>query len=543
MRPDLPFSPSRSTTWDAISTRRRPLSLPWSRASVAVLICATVVATAFRIRALDASGFSDDEINKVRAIEQYRAGRFRANLEHPMLMKLAMWGSVEMMGTWNRVVPRQAAMSAETAVRLPNAVAGGLTTVVLYGVADLLVGGTVAAATAIIWAFDVNAIGINRIGKEDTFLLLFFLLAVFCYERAKREGATDLVVAQRWYTLSGAAFGLMLASKYMPHLLGIYALFNVAHREHGPNKPDRVRHFAAMALTFALVNVPVLLPSTWRYLTTYVAGGTLVHHGYPYAGGLYVTDVKISLLGVPATYYLRLLATKVPLAVLAALVPGVIEMVRRRDERGFVLLRVMAVLLLVPYSLMAAKFLRYSLPMLATVDMIAAVGLVSGVGWLLRKQWLSETARVTVAGAAVSVFCANLVIAQAAAPYYSMFENAVGARARAPAFPEEMYDYGVREAVAGIAAAAVPAAVIVSDAPAVVSYYLRERARQDITARSLSGEGVDARGREAWVIVQDEHRTFENQSLVAQLRARAIPWREIRVDGRLAAQIFRMGGR
>ena len=424
--------------------------------------------------------------------------------------------------------------------------AGGLTTVVLYGVSDVLFGGTVAAATAIIWAFDVNAIGINRIGKEDTFLLLFFLLAVFCYERAKREGTTDLVRAQRWYTLSGAAFGLMLASKYMPHLLGIYAFFNVVHdREPGLNKPDRVRHFGAMALTFALINVPLLFPSTWRYLTSYVAGGTLVHHGYRYAGGLYVNNILISPLGVPATYYLRLLATKVPLVVLAALIPGVIEMVRRRDERGFVFLRVLAVLLLVPYSLMAAKFLRYSLPMLATVDMIAAVGLVSGVAWLLRKQWLSETARVTVAGAAVSLFCASLVMAQqAAAPYYSLFENAVGARTsvRPPAFPEAMYDYGIREAVAGIAAAAVPSAVIVSDAPSVVSYYLRERSRHDMTARSLSGEGVDARGREAWVIVQEEHRTFENQSLVAQLRARTIPWREIRVDGHLAAQIFRMGG-
>ena len=110
--PDLPFSPSSSTTWDAVSVRRRPLSLSWSRASVAVLVCATVIATAFRIRALDAYGFSDDEINKVRAIEQYRAGRFGANAEHPMLMKLAMWSSVEMMGAWNRMAPPHAAMSA-----------------------------------------------------------------------------------------------------------------------------------------------------------------------------------------------------------------------------------------------------------------------------------------------------------------------------------------------------------------------------------------------------------------------------------------------
>src|SRR5262249_20607179 len=248
-------------------------------------------------------------------------------------------------------------------------------------------------------------------------------------------------------------------------------------------------------------------------------------------------------LGVPATFYLRLLATKVPLVVLAALVPGAIELVRRRHERGFVLLRVLAIFVVVPYSLMAAKFLRYSLPMLATLTLIAAVGLVSGIGWLLRKGWLSPATRVAVAGVAVAVFGFGIVLAQqTAAPYYSLFQNAAGARLNldGPAFPEETYDYGVREAVDGVAAVAAPSAAIVSDAPAVVGYYLGQQPRRDIRVESLSTQGLDARGRETWVIVQDEHLTFENQRIVGQLRARERPWREIRIDGRVAAQIFRV---
>jgi len=540
--PTVSITSPRPTTW--IDAPGRTLSLPWSRARVVVLACATLLAAVVRIGALDTYGFSEDEINKVHAIEQYRAGNFGANAEHPMLMKLVMLGSVEVSEAWNRVAPGDAAMSLETAVRLPNAIAGALTTVVLFGVAELLFGGTVAAATAIIWAFDVNAIAVNRIGKEDTFLLLFFLVAVFCYERAKREGAADVAAAQRWYTLSGAAFGLMLASKYMPHYLGIYALFNlVTDSNPGDNKPDRVRHFGAMAAAFLFANVPVLFPSTWRYLASYVTGDMLVHHGYLYDGALYVTNVPISPLGVPATFYLRLLATKVPLVVLAALVPGAIELVRRRRERGFVLLRVLAVFVLVPYSLMAAKFLRYSLPMLATLDLIAAVGLVSGTGWLLRKGWLSPVTRVAAASVAVAVFGAGVVLAQqTAAPYYSLFQNAIGARVNVetPAFPEETYDFGVREAVQHIAAVAAPSAVIVSDAPAVAGHYLREQPRRDIEVESLSAHGLDAGGRETWVIVQDEHLTFENQRLVDQLRARQTPRREIRVDDRIAAQIFRV---
>src|SRR5258708_14353877 len=87
-----------------------------------------------------------------------------------------------------------------------------------------------------------------------------------------------------------------------------------------------------------------------------------VHHGTPYAGSLYVSNIPVSPLGVPGTFYLRLIATKVPLAVLGAAFAGGIELIRRRHERGFGLLRVLLVFLLVAYSLMAAQFLLYAVP-------------------------------------------------------------------------------------------------------------------------------------------------------------------------------------
>jgi hypothetical protein len=530
----IAYPSPRTATWPDVPG----LAWPRARTKFIVLAVATVLALGFRISALSTYGFSEDELNKVRAIEQYGAGHFGANAEHPMLMKLAMWGSVTLARAWNDV-------PLETAIRLPNAVAGAATTVVLFGVAELLFGGTVAAVVSLIWAFDVNAIAINRIGKEDTFLLLFFLLAVYGYERAKRQGLDDPEAAQRWYAFSGASFGLMLASKYMPHYLGIYALFNVVtDRNPGANKPNRLRHYGAMGAAFLAANAAVLMPATWRYCASYVQGDLLAHHGYLYAGAMYVTNVPISPLGVPATYYLRLLGTKVPLVVLAAAVPGVIEMVRRRDERGFVLLRVLAVFLIVPYSLMAAKFMRYALPMLAVLDLIAAVGLVAGIGWLLRKGWLSPITRVAVAALALVVFVSGLVTAErSAAPFYSQFHNAVGAvdahralRAQQSAFPESTYDYGVREAVTAIAGAAGRRSVIVTDAPAVAAYYLHDRGRQDIAVRSLSGLGIPSG--ESWVIVQDEHATFENRLLVEQLRARERPWLQIRADGALALQVF-----
>jgi hypothetical protein len=293
-------------------------------------------------------------------------------------------------------------------------------------------------------------------------------------------------------------------------------------------------------------NVLVLSPETWRYCISYVQGGMLAHHGYLYAGRLYLTNIPVSPLGVPAVYYLHLLATKVPLVVLAAAVPGLIEIVRRRHERGFVLLRVLLVFLLVPYSLMAAKFLRYALPMLATLDLLAAVGLVAGIGWLLRKGWLSPVTRVTVATLAGAISIVGLVAApQLAAPYYSLFQNGIGARRAAPAvaFPEETYDFGVREAVAAIATAAEPSAVIVTDAPAVAAHYLDGSGRSDLLVRSLSVDGIPHGSHEVWVIAQDEHMTYENQLVVEHLRQHETPWREFHAADALAAQVFRMGGR
>ncbi|MBI3262101.1 MAG: glycosyltransferase family 39 protein, partial [Acidobacteria bacterium] len=187
--------------------------------------------------------------------------------EHPMLMKLAVWGSVDASEAWNRFADRHGweRIPAETALRLPNALVGTATTVVVFLVADVLFGNLVALGASALWALDVNATAINRIGKEDTFLLFFFLLAIWLYERGKQRGGSDPRGAQRWFTGSGASFGLMLASKYMPHYLGVYALFNtITDLQPGANRPHKGRFYGAMALAFVAANVAILMPATWQ---------------------------------------------------------------------------------------------------------------------------------------------------------------------------------------------------------------------------------------------------------------------------------------
>jgi 4-amino-4-deoxy-L-arabinose transferase-like glycosyltransferase len=316
-------------------------------------------------------------------------------------------------------------------------------------------------------------------------------------------------------------------------------------RAPGENRPDKVRYYGAMVVAFVIANVAILAPATWQYGLAYYHRGTLVHHGYPFAGRVYPNTWILSQDGIPITFYLRLLATKVPLTVLAALVPGGIELLRRRRERGFLLLAMWLALFFVGYSLSAVKFMRYALPIFAAVDMLAAIGLVAGIRWLLRKQWLRPTTRIAVAATALAVCVSGAFLAvRSAAPFYSLSRNAIG-EAIAPAgvtFPEETYDYGVREAVVAIARIAAPGTAIVSDAPGVVAYYLAQTGRTDLIARSLSAAGLPGDGRPSFVIAQPEHLTFENQSLIARLRRYETPWRVFHAADAIAARVYFLPG-
>src|SRR5262249_32609109 len=156
------------------TTRTTALSLAFSdrfalsRAATTTAFIVAVMALAFglRVAGLSTSGFSEDEINKVRAIDEYRQGHLSANAEHPMLMKLAMLTSVEATSAWNRVAPTGSSIAIETAIRLPNAVAGAATAAAIFGLTQILFGMPVAIMSSLFWAVDVNAIAVNRIGKE-----------------------------------------------------------------------------------------------------------------------------------------------------------------------------------------------------------------------------------------------------------------------------------------------------------------------------------------------------------------------------------------
>jgi hypothetical protein len=515
-----------------------------TRQQVRRLSLTVVVACALALRgtALASYGFSEDEAAKIQAVEAYRYGDFTANAEHPMLMKLAMWASLDLAERWNSH-PALPPIAPEAALRLPNVIAGTATAVLVFGVVGLLFSQPAAVAAALIVALDPNVIAINRIGKEDTFLMLFFFAAVWCYEHAKDIGERDLRRAQSWYVLSGAAFGLMLASKYMPHFFGLYALFNVvAQPQPGRNKPPKRRYYGAMAAAFLAANFIILVPSTWAYGVDYLRGRGLTHHGSFYQQRLYVTNKVASLDGLPITYYVRLIATKVPLPVLAAAFAGLLPLVRCRRDRGFIWLRVLLLPLLIAYSLMAAKFQRYALPILLLVDILAAVGVTFVARWLWRQYWPQPARLAACVAVYAALFAVLLAGDRRIAPFYSIHQNAIGAMFDAPisAYPEEAYDYGVREAVRAIAEVAQPDAVLLSDATHDVAYYVAGSRRPGLRVASLAQQGLSPAG-ERWVLVQNDHVYFENAGIVRQLRRAHVPWRQFRIGSTVVLQVFHLG--
>jgi hypothetical protein len=395
---------------------------------------------------------------------------------------------------------------------------------------------------------------LNRIGKEDSLLVLLLLCGAWLYEEARTRHLARGTAPNRWYAASGAAFGLMMASKYMPYYLGLWALFGLAVAAEARRSGGRggapagtvharasVWFFLAMAGAFLAANPVILRPGTWDYLLHYLGGGTMTHHGAFFAGRLYVNMIGATPWGLPWHFYLTYLVTKTPVPVLAAIALGTAELVRRRRERGAIFARVFLVFFLLPASLMASKFARYLLPTLVVLDVVAALGLARAMTLVAPGGWRG-VGRLTAGGLATVVVGSAAFAQVSSSPYPSLYQNAVAQRVSAAVlFPnDEFYDLGMREAVGWIAERAAPGASIASDAPGVVAEYLRRAGRTDLENRSLSMGGPGRPPVESWVLAQDSHACFESQQVVSQLRRRQAPAFTVGARGTAAVEAFRL---
>ena len=516
-----------------------------SRGVVCVLAVLIIVGLGFRATHLGAIGFAEDEVNKVEAVRAYERGDITANAEHPMLMKALMFVSLKVgpvLQTGGR------AISDEALLRLPNAIFGALTVIPLFLVTAAFFDRRTGLIAAAFWAGGVNAITYNRTGKEDTLLVFFMLFAFYFYLRAKQADTRNVALTKRNYLLSGISFGLMLASKYFPHYFGLNALyhhnFRVRKREPGepPGKVPRL-FYIAIFVAFIIANPPVLLPQVWEYLNVYMGEKLLVHSGYLWAGHLYKNTVSSSpFWGTPLYFYLVFMAIKIPLLVLASFLVGFFVSIRRWRHPAYAFVLFMFLLWIVPYSLMGAKWLRYTLSLMPFVYMLAAIGVVELNRFANSRLQATKQIRAVVTALIVAIFVGLPAwIGCSAAPHYALYTNALAADKVGYFFPhDEFYDDGLREAIKFVCDAAPPGAVIAHETPGVARYYLETFRRTDLNSKAISAPDfnvTDISG-PAYFIVQQGRTYFENRDKIAFIRNTFKKVHEVSINGIPAAEVF-----
>jgi hypothetical protein len=514
----------------ALTQARRVNHSPAQTRQLIMLAITLLIGLWARTYRLDAAGLAEDEANKIFALRCYSQGDLTVNGEHPMLMKLMCFASVRAADKWNSVVGTQSRLmvSEEAALRLPNALFGALTVIPLFVLANVLFGDKIALISAVFWALGLDAIWFNRIAKEDT-LLVFFMFAGFClYALAKQRAVSDERGAERLYLLAGAAFGLMIASKYFPHYLGLnslyYTLIGYDSRNNRPvGRRGWAYFFGAIILAFVAFNPGIFVPQTWRYLWRYLNEELLTHHGYLVAGKLFINDMAETPGGNPWYFYLLFVAVKMPLPIVIAFLAGLVEVFRHRghypSSRGYLFLRLMLVFWLFPMSIAGTKFLRYSLSLMPVLYMTSAVGAVAL--WRLLANCLQnlsvewQTARRAAAWAVgVLVIAASAVTSCRAvlSSFPGLYMSPL-ARARAGFFfpHDEFYDLGARESIKYVAETAPPGARLASEIPGVVEYYLERYGRSDIRSEIISQPKFDlVTGRPDYVMLQPGRVYIEN---------------------------------
>ena len=516
------------------------------------LVILVVLGFGFRVTGLSAEGLSEDELNKLNTVADYRAnGLTGANGEHPMLMKALQTASIILVEKWNNssyVASRPGdRIAPETALRLPGAIAGALSAFLIYLIAAELFGVEVALIAAALWTFDPTGIGFNRVAKEDTFLLFFFLLANVFWLRGQRVAESTDQNPNRYYWATAACYGAMVASKYVPHFMAIswcyYWMFQqLPETRWRLGKKRLVIFFAIMGVVFLILSPTVLLPDTWRQMGLFAGGKRVVHDGYEFMNKLYTQRFDDWLNGIPVYFYFVFTAVKLPLLTLAGFLVGLPLLFRRKLGDGRYFLLFWFLLWVVAFCFPGGKFTRYYTTVLPAVLITSAIGIQFAGRWIAKH--LSGLKHYVPATLAMIVIVASAVISIQAAPHFRLFTNTIGGGTAYGGyyFPhDEFYDASMRDAMAEIARLAQPGARVASESPSLATYYAERAGRTDLICVSLSDpDAVNQLLPGDFIIVARGRRYFSNDPVITSLRTHT-PIAELKLGDIPSAKIYKHG--
>jgi hypothetical protein len=523
---------------------------------VAALCIFTLAGLGLRVYRLGAESLSEDELNKVKAVAEYRErGLTPANGEHPFLMKAMLAASIIVSERWNDLAPArsnpQLQISTETAARLPGALLGALSALLIFLVTRELFGVEVALVAAALWALDPAAIGFNRIAKEDSFLLFFFLLGNVFWLRGQTVAEEGRRRPEPFYWAAAAAFGAMLASKYVPHYFAVSAAYYYAFQGDAAvrwrmGKRKWMVFFAVMGLAFLICNPTILLPGTWQEMRVFAREGRIGHDSYEFLGHLYRNQMTLWLQGSPWYFYYTFFGVKLATPVVVAFIVGLPQLFRKRLGDGRYFIFFWLFFWFFPFTFMGGKFTRYTTFVLPAVLITAAVGVYAAAGLLARllpREMFDGRARAYACSAlALFVLASSAYASVSAAPHYRLYTSALGGgwERAGDYFPhDEFYDASTREVLEEVARLAAPGARVASETPELTGYYARSAGREDLRELSLSDHAAVREMREGdVVIVARGRRYFSNDELTAALRQTSKPRATVSLGRVPSAEIY-----
>lgn len=517
----------------------------------AALVVLILAGFGFRATGLSAEGLSEDELNKLNAVADYRAnGLTGANGEHPMLMKALQAGSIIIAEKWNNssfVSSRPAnRIAPETALRLPGAIFGALSTLLIFLIASELFGVEVALVASALWAFDPSAIGLNRVAKEDTFLLFFFLLANVFWLRGQRAAESTDRSPNKYYWATAASYGAMVASKYVPHLFAIsicyYWMFQqLPETRWRLGKKRLLVFFAIMGLVFLILSPTILLPETWKQMGLFAGGKRISHDGYEFMNRLYTQRFGDWLHGIPFYFYFVFTAVKLPLLTVLGFLAGLPLLFRRKlgDGRYFILFWFM--LWVVAFCFPGGKFTRYYTTVLPAVLITSAIGIQWAGRWLAKRIGGFNYAPTALA---IIIIAGSVINSIQASPHFRLFTNSIGGGTSWAGyyFPhDEFYDASMRDVIGEIAKRARPGARVASESPSLATYYAERAQRPDLVCVSMSDpEALKQLEVGDFIIIARGRRYFSNDAIISSLRDHATPILELKLDTVPSVKLYQL---
>ncbi|MBK8466361.1 MAG: glycosyltransferase family 39 protein [Chloracidobacterium sp.] len=518
--------------------------------AVIILCVFLLIGFTLRIHDLGVESLSEDEFNKLQTVEEYRTnGLSGKNGEHPFLMKGLQTISIASAEKLNNsIASPHLHIPEEAALRFPVALFGTFTALLLFLFVSELFGRSIGLTTAALWSVEPMAIGFDRIAKEDSLVLFFFLVTSLFFVKSQTKAEQGHPNWIRYVWGSAAGFGALMASKYYPFFLSIIGgYYNTFLRL--PNKKWDIGNlrwilfFAIMGVVFLLLNPTILLPDTWHEMLKFSSEKRIGHDSYEFIGVLYPHKVTDWLNGVPWTFYYVFIAVKTSLTTLALFFIGLPLMFKRNLGDGRFYLLMWAFLWFMPFTFLGGKFTRYFTFAEPLILISAAVGFYFGVNWLSGKLSITSAAVCQIILFA-ALLAGPLFASLSVTPHFRLFTNPLGGGMAAAGsyFPhDEFYDTSTHDVVTAIAPLAESGAIIACETPTLFEYYAGKINRRDLHFVSLSEKSEVAALRNGdFIVLTKGRRYFSNTAYEDYLEKQTASSADIKAGGVMSARIYQL---